>query len=486
MDYFYDKQIRRYLTQIIRLLSNFSYSDANGNLRQVPVMYGDLTRQVSNIIRDNSENKIPSAPRMAVYITGLEMDRSRTRDRTLVSKVNVRERAFDENNQEYLNTQGQNYTVERLMPSPYTLKINADIWASNTDQKLQILEQLLALFNPSFEIQTTDNFIDWTSLTVVDLEGIVFSSRSIPVGVDSEIDVSQLSFSTPIWISSPVKVKKLGVVQKIINSIYDESKGNIELGISGPELAAWAETAPPAEVTGTLEDNVNGTETRTDTDITRNNRTVVTTTYKDYGIFVNGDQAEIIDGQSVGTVNWQELFEAYPGTYQAGSSRIFLQSPETSNYIVGTIALDDYDQTKINIDWDGDTIPEDTIIEGRTNIDYIIDPMRFNPTQVKSPGLRLLLLGDIGDADNVDGADAWKNQDGTDFVASENDIIEWNTNSTSGLLEWRIVFDASEETETVYTSNLNTGFQYKWTGDYWIKSWEGEYAKGAWRLDLFS
>lgn len=485
-DFFYDGQLRRYITQTIRLLSNFSVQDANGNLRQIPVMYGDLTRQVANIIRDNSENKIPSAPRMAVYMTGLEMDRTRTRDSSLVSKVNVRERAFDEDNNEYLNTQGQNYTVERLMPSPYILRMNADIWASNTQQKLQILEQILALFNPSFEIQTTDNYIDWTSLSVVNLDNIVVSSKSIPVGVDSEIDVATLTFSMPVWISSPVKVKKLGVVQKIINSIYDESKGSVELGISGPELAAWAENAPPVERTGTIADNEDGVETFTTSDITQNNQTVVTATYKNYGLFVNGNQAQIIDGQSVGTVSWLALFDAYPGRYQAGSSRIFLQSTETNNYIVGTIALDANDTTVINITWDGDTIPEDTIIEGRTNLDYIIDPSRFNPTDVKSPGTRLLLLGDIGDPGNTYGADAWKNQDRSNFVASENDIIEWNFNSSSNLYEWRIVFDASEETEVVYTSNLNTGFQYKWTGSYWIKSWEGEYAKGAWQLDLLS
>ena len=471
---------------MIRLLSNFSHQDANGNLKKVPVLYGDLTRQVANIIKDNSENKIPSAPRMAVYITGLEMDRSRTSDRTLVSKVNVRERAWDSDNKEYLNTQGQNYTVERLMPSPYTLKINADIWASNTEQKLQILEQILALFNPSFELQTTDNFIDWTSLTVVNLENIVFSSRSIPVGVDSEIDVSQLSFSIPIYLSSPVKVKKLGVVQKIINSIYDEANGSIELGLSGPQLAAWADTAPPARTTGNVKDNQNGVATKTDTDYTSNNRTVTTTTWQNYGLFVNRGQAQIIDGQSVGTINWQEMFEAYTGQYQAGSSRIFLQSPETNNYIVGTIELDDVEPTKINIDWDFDTIPEDTIIEGRTSIDYIIDPSRFNPSTVKSSGVRLLLLGDIGNANNTDGADAWKNQNGTDFVANENDIIEWYTNSTSSTQEWRIVFDASQETNIAHTTNLNTSNQYKWTGEYWIKSWEGEYSNGAWYLDLLS
>ena len=39
-------------------MSNFSYKDGKGNLTQIPVMYGDLTRQVANIIRENSENKI--------------------------------------------------------------------------------------------------------------------------------------------------------------------------------------------------------------------------------------------------------------------------------------------------------------------------------------------------------------------------------------------------------------------------------------------
>lgn len=487
MDFFYDGQIRRYITQVIRLLSNFSYRDSNGNERTIPVMYGDLTRQVGHIIKDNSENKIPSAPRMAVYVTGLEMDRTRTGDSTLVSKKHIRERAWDETNQEYLNTQGQNYTVERLMPSPYTLRLSADIWTSNTDQKLQILEQILALFNPSFEIQTTDNFIDWTSLSVVNLEGIVFSSKSIPIGVDSEIDVAQLTFSTPIYISSPVKVKKLGVVQKIITSIFDEENGSIELGLSGPQILKWTNEPVPVEKTGDLHSIQNGNETVTNTDITRNNRTVTTTTWRDYGVFVIGNQAQIVDGQQVGNVSWLELFQAYTGTYQAGSSRIFLQSTENSNYIVGTIELDPADDTKINIEWDKDTIPEDTIIDGKTSIDYIIDPQRFNPNEAKTPGIRLLLLSDIGGEDNTDGASAWKNTDDSDFVAHENDIVEWREDpDNNGGFKWVIVFDASAEDDVVYTTNLNTGHQYKWTGDFWIKSYEGEYSNGAWRLDLLS
>ena len=213
-------------------MSNFSYKDGKGALTQVPVLYGDLTRQVANIIRENSENKIPSAPRMAVYITGLEMDRDRLSDSSYVNKVNIREQAYDSTGKEYLNKEGKNYTVERLMPTPYTLTVNVDVWSSNTDQKLQILEQVLMLFNPSLEIQTTDNYIDWTSLSVVNMTGLTFSSRSIPVGTESDIDIATLTFSTPIYISPPVKVKRLGVITSVIQSIFNESQGTIDLDLS--------------------------------------------------------------------------------------------------------------------------------------------------------------------------------------------------------------------------------------------------------------
>ena len=39
MEFFYDGQIRRYITQFIRLMSNFSYKDARGNVIQVPVTF---------------------------------------------------------------------------------------------------------------------------------------------------------------------------------------------------------------------------------------------------------------------------------------------------------------------------------------------------------------------------------------------------------------------------------------------------------------
>ena len=500
--HFYDGQIRRYLTQIIRMMSNFSYKDGDGDLRQVPVTYGDLTRQVASIMRDNSENKIPSAPRMAVYVTGLEMDRSRTSDSSYVSKVHIRERAYDTSGNEYLNTQGKNYTVERLMPTPYTLAVSVDIWTTNTDQKLQILEQILMLFNPSLEIQTTDNFVDWTSLSVINLESITFSSRSIPVGVDSEIDIATLGFSTPIFISPPAKVKRLGVITSIITSIFNEATGSIDLGISSGqgilENNNWniREDRTTVGADGTVETTVDKGEfpnTGTGEMDFNVKRTFVPAALGSangsigilgLGLYIKGGKAYVIDKGEVGTVNWDGLFAQVPGCYTPGVSQIRISNGD-GTYIIGYITVNPLDSTELIVEWDEDTFPANTVLTSSarnpnsyTSMDYIIDPLRWNPTTRLVVGLRLLILSKVGNDNNDDGADGWKSTNSPfgELVAGENDIIEWDGD------QWNIIFNASESTDPIFITNLATGSQYKWTGEYWTKSFEGEYSQGSWAL----
>ena len=495
MQHFYDGQVKRYITQVIRLMSNFSWANSAGVTKQIPVMYGDMTRQVASIIKENSENKLISVPRMSVYITGLDIDRNRTSDSSFVSKVNIRERAFDVDGNEYLNMEGKNYTVERLMPTPYQMTLNVDIWTSNTDQKLQILEQILMLFNPSLEIQTTDNYIDWTSLSVVNLDRVEFSNRTIPVGTESEIDVATLNFSTPIWISPPAKGKRLGIITNIITNIFNEDTGTIDLDLGlGNDFTFQENTtigdgdeAPTVDkgVFPNVGDGELNIETTREID-SNGTRITWSNTYQDYGIYVLNNAAQIVKDNATGKVNWRSIISAYPGTYIAGVSQIRLQSQEASSSVIGYITIDSQDETILNINWDTDTLPSNTVIEGParnanswTTIDYIIDPLRWNPQERLAPGLRLLMLDNIGANINTDGADGWKNLDNSDFVADENDIVEWDGS------RWHIVFDASEnENEIIYTSNLNTGIQYKWGAAGWAKSYEGEYSGGTWMLYL--
>lgn len=453
MQFFYDGQLRRYIAQTIRMLSGFKIKTGDGTEKVVPVMYGDISRQVAHIMRNNSENKLPSAPRISVYISDLQLDKPRLSDATYVNKVNIRERKIDDDTGEYTSEQGINYTVERLMPTPYMLTVKADIWSTNTEQKLQIMEQILVLFNPSFEIQTTDNYVDWTSLTTIILDDIVFSNRTIPVGTESDIDVATLTFQTPIWITTPGKLKRLGVIQTVISNIFRED-GEID-----PTFIA----GQPASVQYVTPGN--------------------------YGLLVLDSKIKLVSyAESVTAqnptdipvkwgpdVSWYRLLDQY-GEFRAGSSRIHLIRPNGPE-IVGTIAVDPGDETLILVNWDPDTYPTNTVVNGRGSIDAIVDPTTYNPAGVIA-GRRFLILEDIGFVDNVDGADAWQNSDGSEFSARANDIIEWDGNN------WNIVFDASEITDTVYITNLRTNIQYKWDGEIWSKSFDGEYPAGSWRLVL--
>jgi hypothetical protein len=489
MQWFYDGQIRRYLTQTIRVLSNFVVKYGDGTLVRVPVMYGDADRQAATIIKQNTENKVNSVPRISVYITGLTLDRDRMSDSTYVGKVHIRERDISvdpyTHRDAYNQAQGKNYTVERLMPTPFNLKMKVDIWAANTDQKLQILEQILVLFNPSLELQTTDNYVDWTSLTVLNLSDINWSSRQVPVGNDSPIDIGTLTVDTPIWISPPAKVKHLGVITKIITGLY-EGANTSDIGYIdglGVDAAGYGTTS----FSTLLTENI--------------------VTISDYNIQVYQNEVRLLSAtenqlprepaleisiKQGPAINWQGVLDQYPGKYVAGSSRLYLIQPNGAE-IVGTVALNPMDTTVLTVNWDTDTLVTNTGIDSTGLFDYqpgynaaashrpsspgtfdrIIDPLQFNPGTVLT-GTRYLIIEDIGNADNAQPAAAWG-----PLVAHANDIVEW-TGSV-----WHLVFTASQNSKSmVWQTNIYTGVQYLWNGVQWVKSFEGEYTKGQWRLEL--
>ena len=463
MLHFYSGQVRRFLTQFMRILNNFSVETGKGSdgqiaLRPVPVVYGDATRQVANIIRNNSENALNYAPKIACYIRELNYDRERMQNPYHIEKQHLRERDVLEDGT-YSNKMGAGYTVEKVMPSPFRLEVTADIYSTNTDQKLQILEQILYLFNPDFEIQKSDNYIDWTSLSYVELTGIDFSSRTIPVGADSEIDVATMRFSMPIWLSPPVKVKKLGVVQKIIMSVYDDDGGINKGLISGPLLSQSF--------------------------VTPNN----------FGLLVTGNQLRLLgttgvnvtsggDGFHTGAkepsnydpfetfgppVNWKVLLDQY-GKVRNGTSQIRLKQP-TGEEIVGTVATTSLDDTILLYTIDGDTIPDNTL----TPVKKIINPTTFAPTNPQD-GDRYLIIDQIGDSTATVQSSTW----GT-LVASVGDIIEYSDSES----RWKKVFDASNPDSTQhYLTNSNTGIQYRFNGTEWVKSYEGIYSAGNWTIVL--
>ena len=460
--FFYDEQIRRFLLQFIRAFSNFQVEfgkDRNGvaTLQTVPVKYGDSNRMVSSILRENSENKIIPSPMISCYITSMEYNRERVQDPTFVDKKHIRQRKFNQNTGTYDIQQGNAFTVERLMPVPYTLTLNVDIWTSNTNQKLQLLEQILVLFNPALEIQSTDNYLDWTSLSYIELSNTQWSSKTVPQGNEDMLDIATLTFTVPIWITPPSKVKKMGVINKIVASIYDNT-GTVSSGIFDNDMLM-------------------GTRMKF--------------TPMNYGVLLLGNIITIIDynetttnklnssplndpPEKIGTndVSWRAIINQY-GELQSGISQIRLE--QGSAEIVGTVAYHPSNDFQMIFTVSADTIPTNDLAA----VSKIINPLKSAPGHglpLPAAGQRYLTLNNIGNSSNTDGPDAWKNANGTDFIANANDIIEY-----TGVM-WQVVFNSTVESTVHYVTNSHTGIQYKWSGTEWIKSYEGEYKAGDWSV----
>jgi hypothetical protein len=480
MEHFYDGQVKRYLTQFMRLMSNFAYKDSSGKIIQVPVRYGDMTRQVGTILNKNTENILQSAPFIACYIKDIKFDRPRMQNPTYVNKMHIRERAFDDANQQYLNTQGANYTIERLMPTPYVITFNADIWTTNTDQKFQLWEQITVLFNPSMEIQTTDNYVDWTSLSYLEItEGSVFESKTVPQGLNNDLSIATLQFTAPIWITPPAKVKKLGIITKIIANIFEEPVGTGKAG-------GYEDALHGGNIFGGLEPTAR-----------------VTLTPQDYKLLILDNVAVLVpvgeDNVSTGWVtvdnvpnrpSWLNILDLYPGKFTSGLSQLRLGKPD-GHEIVAYMSLNPFNACLMNLSVDVDTVPANTILTDHTDtysrgtIDAIVNPQTFNPHSVSGQNIdrRYLILDDVVLNDTVEGPDAWSSiapvtGQPHGIKANANDIIQWDGT------QWWVLFDSTVTTSTTYITNAYTNIQYKWNGEQWSKSYDGVYENTDWRMIL--
>ena len=469
--YFYSGQIRRFLQQFIRILNNFEVElgqnrEGVRTLMRVPVYYGDSSRQVASIITKNSENNLPSVPAMSVYVSEFSYDRSRIQEPQHISKVQLRQRAYDPATGNFTSYQGDLLTVERLMPVPYMLTLKVDIWTSNTEQKFQLLEQIAVLFNPSLELQNSDSYVDWTSLSYITLTGSVFSSRSVPIGTEEPIDVSTLTFELPVWLSPPAKVKRQGVIQKILANVYDAmgtiDQGNGTFDIAGSLFATQRIYTPinlnVVYLGNTLKLYVNTSEIQFD------DGTVPPMTEGDWTVAVR------TFGELSGAGNVDILTN--------GISQVRLENDGIA--VVGTVAYHPTDPSLLIFNVDEDTMPTNTLIP----INAIIDPKNVTVTSAlltPASGTRYLILNPIGHPDNddnnpgtLDGAPIWNRTGQTQLIANANDIIEWDG------LKWSVSFNGQITTSVQYVTNLTTSIQYKWKNNQWSKSVEGRYGVGAW------
>lgn len=213
-EYWYDGQLRSYLLQFAAIFNGLKVKTGRGECNEeqfitVPTVIGNKDRVVAALFSGNTDNRVFSLPAMSFFMQGIELAPERRKvqahvDQRVTMKVGG---IFPDDLT----------VVKRAPPVPYNMTIELSIWASNTQQSHQILEQILVLFNPDLQIQKSDGAFDWTRITSVELTGIA-NEENYPSATDRRIIQWTLTFALPIFISVPMGVKD-DLVRKVVIQI---------------------------------------------------------------------------------------------------------------------------------------------------------------------------------------------------------------------------------------------------------------------------
>ena len=222
-NYHYDAQFRRYIVQFAAIFAGIQVEvgrrDAiEPHLVNVPIKNASADRVVSHIIADNTQNKLIRLPLMAFQLVNVAL------------APELRKGIGVERRNTFMPSGGlfpdDIKVVKQRQPIPYRATFELTIFASNQDQNYQITEQILTLFDPILQIQTTDDVFDWTRITTVEMTDIALN-ETVPAGTANRIIQTRMGFALPVYLSAPA----------IVNQNYIKNI-NLRIGTVSSDLAS--------------------------------------------------------------------------------------------------------------------------------------------------------------------------------------------------------------------------------------------------------
>lgn len=222
LEYFYDDQFGRVLKHLIRIFGEFQVQngvddDNNQKYRKVPCLYADISRQTQYQLAQQSENILNSAPFMTISIKSFNMNRAAVYSPTSLDTV-VGENSKNEDGT-FSKELKKIHHVQRFNPVPWTLEFDLNIWTTTLQSKMELIEQIGCIFNPAIQLQLSTNPLDWTSLSNVELTNTEFSTRAVPQGTDTDLDIAKMTFKTEVYLSMPAIAKRAVLIQQIVQNI---------------------------------------------------------------------------------------------------------------------------------------------------------------------------------------------------------------------------------------------------------------------------
>jgi len=243
--YYYGRILKHHVMMFANIFVGLKVSsgkDACGEdeLIDVPISYASKDRVTSSIGAGFTQNKLFTLPAMAIYLRGIDLAPDRLKGLYRHEKIKFLPSGavFPDDVR----------VVKRYMPVPYDLDMELSIYASNTDQAYQMIEQILILFNYDIQLQRNDSPFDWTKIYRAELTSIN-NEEQVPLGTDAKRMIMwTLNFKVGAYMTLPLEIRdeiireihlRTGNLNQIQLNEYDEN-GNPQPFIDPSDI--WSES----------------------------------------------------------------------------------------------------------------------------------------------------------------------------------------------------------------------------------------------------
>lgn len=207
-EYFYNEILRKTVVAFGSLFNNITIKHTNNSNQvvsviKVPLAYGPTQKFLARLEQSPDLNKPTqiTLPRMSFEFTGLTYDASRKVTTTQTFTAG-------------LSDDGKTIT-KTYMPVPYNMQFELSIMAKLNDDALQIVEQILPYFQPSYNltVELIDQINEKRDIPVV-LENITFQDDYEGNFTTRRVLIYTLRFTAKTYLFGPTQIATKDIIKK--------------------------------------------------------------------------------------------------------------------------------------------------------------------------------------------------------------------------------------------------------------------------------
>ena len=221
-NYFYNESMRRMTIGFGQIFNNIQIKrrDSAGNITQsikVPLAYAPkekfLARLDAQQDLNGDDSKVAiTLPRMSFEVTGYSYDGGRKLNKNQkITKVTTNADTTKMNSQ--------------YMPVPYNVNFSLSVYVANSDDGLQIIEQILPYFQPDYTVtMIEDRTMDTKRDIPFILNNVDFEDSYTGSLTTSRRIIYTLTFTAKIYLFGPIATTP--VIKTVSGDLYSDTASN--------------------------------------------------------------------------------------------------------------------------------------------------------------------------------------------------------------------------------------------------------------------